>query len=61
MNTNKEAEDAKAVLEKEAYAIKEVANRLNPEDFTKAVDILDKEDGKIIVTGIGKSGHVGKK
>ena len=61
MNSNTEVEEAKAVLEKEANAIREVANRLDPEKFTKAVDILYKKDGKIIVTGIGKSGHVGKK
>ena len=35
MNFNTEAEDAKAVLEKETYAIKEVANRFNPQEFTK--------------------------
>ena len=57
----KEAEEAKGVLNKEAHAIQEVAKRLNPEVFSGAIDILFKKNGKIIVTGIGKSGHVGKK
>lgn len=56
-----EAEAAKAVLFKEASAIKEVANRLNIEKFSRAIDILFQERGKIIITGIGKSGYVGKK
>ena len=42
MNSNTEVEEAKAVLEKEANAIREVANRLDPEKFTKAVDILQE-------------------
>ena len=56
-----EAEAAKAVLFKEASAIQEVANRLNIEKFSRAIDILFQERGKIIITGIGKSGYVGKK
>jgi arabinose-5-phosphate isomerase len=62
MNTKtQEALDAKLVLQKEASAIQEVANRLIPEDFIRAIDVLLKKDGKIIVTGIGKSGYVAKK
>ena len=53
-----EAEAAKAVLFKEASAIQEVANRLNIEKFSRAIDILFQERGKIIITGIGKSGYV---
>ena len=62
MNTKtQEALDAKLVLQKEASAIQEVANRLIPKDFIRAIDVLLKRDGKIIVTGIGKSGYVAKK
>ena len=60
-NFTQEAQEAKGVLAKEALAIKGVADRLIPKEFSKAIDILFKKDGKIIVTGIGKSGHVGKK
>jgi arabinose-5-phosphate isomerase len=62
MNTKtQEALDAKLVLQKEASAIQEVANRLVPNDFIRAIDVLLKKEGKIIVTGIGKSGYVAKK
>ena len=57
----KEAEEAKTVLIKEAKAIEGVATRLNGPEFCKAIDILIKKNSKIVVTGIGKSGHVGKK
>ena len=60
-NFTQEAQEAKGVLAKEALAIQGVADRLIPKEFSKAIDILFKKDGKIIVTGIGKSGHVGKK
>ncbi|MEK9772938.1 MAG: KpsF/GutQ family sugar-phosphate isomerase [Opitutae bacterium] len=60
-NLPQEAQEAKEVLAKEALAIQEVANRLIPQEFSNAIDILFKKEGKIIVTGIGKSGHVGKK
>ncbi len=57
----KEAEEARAVLAKEASAIEGVANRLNPTEFSGALDILHREGHKIIISGIGKSGYVGKK
>lgn len=60
-NFTQEAQEAKGVLTKEALAIQGVADRLVPKEFSKAIDILFKKEGKIIVTGIGKSGHVGKK
>lgn len=56
-----EAEEARSVLIKEADSIKAAAERLCPRSFAEAVDILFKTTGKIIITGIGKSGHVGKK
>jgi len=60
-NAAKELEEAKTVLIKEAIAIQEIAKRLKPNTFCKAIDILFETKGKIVVTGIGKSGHVGKK
>ena len=56
-----ELEEAKLVLCKEANAIREACEKLREDTFTKALNILHKETGKIIVTGIGKSGHAGKK
>ena len=52
--------NARAVLETESAAIKLAAERLDA-NFVRAVDILDVPDGKIVVAGLGKSGHVGRK
>ena len=55
-----EITDARAVLETESAAIKQAAERLDA-NFIRAVEILDVPDGKIVVAGLGKSGHVGRK
>ena len=55
-----EIEYARKVLATEAESIQQTADRLDQE-FTTAVDLLDVESGKIVVTGIGKSGLVGRK
>jgi len=54
---------AKEVLEKEAEAISRVIDKID-ENFVMAVQAILKTleaGGRVIVTGIGKSGHVGKK
>lgn len=51
---------AKKCLQDEANCIIEMMPRLG-EDFEKAVDIIYKSEGKCIVTGVGKSGHIGSK
>jgi len=56
----KEVVEARHVLKVEAESILMASKRLG-ENFSKAVDLLYKDKGKIIVTGIGKSGHLGKK
>jgi arabinose-5-phosphate isomerase len=53
-------EIGKKVLNTEAKAIESAINRLD-EKFEKAVDILLKTRGRIVITGMGKSGIVGKK
>jgi arabinose-5-phosphate isomerase len=50
---------ARKVLEIEAQAILAAAARLEPA-LSAAVDAIFSCSGKIIVTGIGKSGHVGR-
>tara|TARA_B100001093_G_scaffold101073_1_gene93225 strand:- start:1498 stop:2469 length:972 start_codon:yes stop_codon:yes gene_type:complete len=55
-----ETEIAKNVLRKEAESILRASERIGSE-VCKAVKILFSEDNKIIVCGIGKSGHLGKK
>jgi arabinose-5-phosphate isomerase len=53
-------EDAKRVLRVEAEAVLGVAERLG-EEFSRAVETIHESGGRVIVTGMGKSGLVGKK
>ncbi len=53
-------EEAKRVLKIEAQAILNAMERLD-ESFEKAVDIICECSGKVVVAGIGKSGHIGRK
>lgn len=49
-----------AVIETEAQAVFELTNRIN-EHFEAACELLLACKGRIVVTGMGKSGHIGKK
>jgi len=51
---------AREVLATEARAIEAVAQRLGPE-FDLAVEIVVQCTGRVVVTGMGKSGLIGKK
>ena len=51
---------AKEVIEIEAKAIKELSKRID-RNFLKAVDLIFKCKGRVIVTGMGKTGIVGHK
>ena len=51
---------AKQCLEDEAQALLELIPQLD-ENFDKAVNMIYNCKGKIIVTGVGKSGHIGAK
>ena len=53
-------EEGRRVLKIEAASILEVADRLNG-SFEKAVQLVHECTGKVIVTGIGKSGQVARK
>jgi arabinose-5-phosphate isomerase len=53
-------EQAKNVLKIEAEAISTLIDRID-ERFTDAIDVLYSCRGKVVVTGIGKSGIIGKK
>ena len=48
------------VLNMEADAVKKMANALG-DDFYQAVQMLYQTKGRVVVTGMGKSGHIGKK
>ncbi|MFY0598001.1 MAG: KpsF/GutQ family sugar-phosphate isomerase [Cognatishimia sp.] len=51
---------AKSVLQKEAAAVAQMADEL-PVDFESAVDCLIGIEGRVVVSGVGKSGHIGRK
>ena len=49
-----------AVLKTEAEAVSALADRLD-ERFTRACDLILNCKGRVVVTGMGKSGHIGNK
>lgn len=51
---------AREVLEIEAQSILKLKERIG-EDFDRAIDILYNCKGRVIITGMGKSGHIGRK
>ena len=60
-DTSNDATTARRVMVEEAKSIISSAEKLDDSDIEQAIEILFKTSGKIIITGIGKSGHVGKK
>jgi arabinose-5-phosphate isomerase len=53
-------EFGRGILHDEARALDALADSL-AEDFTRAVELILGSTGKLIVGGLGKSGHVGRK
>lgn len=53
-------EIAKRVLSIEAESIEKLKERINV-DFVKAVEIIHNSKGRVVVTGMGKSGLIGRK
>ena len=51
---------ARTVLRIESEAVAALVDRLD-EEFLRAVDLLLMCQGRVVVTGVGKSGHVGRK
>lgn len=51
---------AKEVIRKEAQAIFDLEHKIN-EEFVQAVDLLAKCKGRVIISGMGKSGIIGRK
>lgn len=57
---NRDIQTAREVLTKEAEALVNLGRSLN-ESFVQAIDIVRRITGRVIVSGMGKSGHVGAK
>ena len=51
---------AREVLRIEAKAIEDLAKRIN-NNFVRAIDVIIKCKGRVIVTGMGKTGIIGRK
>ncbi len=51
---------AKKILKIEADAVRSLIDRIN-ESFIQSIDIMHSCHGKVVVTGMGKSGIIGKK
>ena len=51
---------ARKVLEIEAQAIRSLSDRIG-ESFTSALDLILASTGRVVVSGIGKSGHIARK
>lgn len=60
MNNEEILKQGRYVLNLEADALKSVADNLG-DSFIQAVHLIYNTKGRVIVTGMGKSGHVGKK
>jgi arabinose-5-phosphate isomerase len=52
--------ESKEVFEKEVYAINLVKEALD-DRFVKIVEVISNSTGKVIITGMGKPGHVSRK
>ena len=48
-------------IDSEIKAIEELKHSLDSSSLTQALDFMQKSKGRIIITGMGKSGHIGKK
>ena len=48
-------------IDSEIQTLEELKKTLYSEDLTSALDLMQNSKGRIIVTGMGKSGHIGRK
>jgi len=51
-------------VELEAYGLAQLSQALKGElggNFEKAIEIIEKAQGRLIISGMGKSGHIGRK
>lgn len=60
MTTNKDILSAQRTIEKEIEALKMLSESMD-ENLTKAIDLIEKSKGKLIISGMGKPGHISKK
>lgn len=61
METLNLTQTAKNVLDIEAQAILRIKDNLNDFQFNNAIETIYNCKGRVIITGMGKSGHIGNK
>ena len=59
-NNKKIINSAKRTLTSELSSIKNLKSTFNI-NFCKAIDLIYNTKGKVVITGVGKSAHVGNK
>ena len=57
---NKDIESAERTIDKEIDALKMMRSELD-DNLIKALDLMQHIKGRVVVTGMGKSGHIGNK
>jgi hypothetical protein len=57
MNSAQLLQRAAAVLRNESAGILSLIDRLD-DNFVRAVELIQRCTGKVVVTGVGKSGHI---
>tara|TARA_B100000242_G_scaffold102769_1_gene70841 strand:- start:86 stop:370 length:285 start_codon:yes stop_codon:yes gene_type:complete len=60
MNKSKIKKVGVEVINLESLALGKLSKTIN-EDFVKAVELISQQNGKIIVSGVGKSGNIAGK
>jgi arabinose-5-phosphate isomerase len=61
MTTDEIIQEIYRVLDIEAQSITQLKDRNDPAKLVRALEILEGCTGKVVLTGIGKSGHVARK
>ena len=57
---NKDIASAKRTIDKEVEALRMMEGELD-DTLSKALDVMQNAKGRVIITGMGKSGHIGSK
>lgn len=60
LEVQKDIECARRTIDREIDTILKLKESLD-DSFTQALDVMQNAKGRIIITGMGKSGHIGKK
>ena len=48
-------------IDSEIQTLNELKNSIVPDSLTKALNLMQNAKGRVIITGMGKSGHIGRK